>query len=123
MVIVAFGLAIFMQGLEIGIFPIGESLARDFAKKGSFVWLLLFAFFIGFSTKIAEPALIAIANKAAIISDGRIDAFMLRISVVLSVGFAIALGSYRIIVGHNIAFYIITGDIIVVSLTFFVTWE
>ena len=123
MVIVAFGLAIFMQGLEIGIFPIGESLARDFAKKGSFIWLLLFAFFIGFSTTIAEPALIAIANKAAIISDGRIDAFMLRISVALSVGFAIALGSYRIIVGHNIAFYIISGYIIVVSLTFFVPPE
>ena len=123
MVIVAFGLAIFMEGLEIGIFPIGESLARDFAKKGSFFWLMLFAFLIGFSTTIAEPALIAIANKAAIISQGRIDAFMLRLSVALSVGFAIALGSYRIIVGHNIAFYIVSGYIVVVLLTFFVPPE
>ncbi|MDQ1325750.1 MAG: hypothetical protein QG564_874, partial [Campylobacterota bacterium] len=66
--IVAVGLALFIRGLELGIFPIGESLAVDFAKKGSLFWLLLFAFTIGFSTTIAEPALIAIANKAAIIS-------------------------------------------------------
>ncbi|MEZ4694668.1 MAG: DUF1538 family protein [Aliarcobacter sp.] len=36
LVIVAIGLAIFLQGLEIGVFPIGEGLARDFAKSG---WL------------------------------------------------------------------------------------
>lgn len=75
--IVATGLALFIRGLEIGIFPVGENLANDFAKKGSIFWLLLFAFLIGFSTTIAEPALIAIAQKASVISDGRIDAFFL----------------------------------------------
>ena len=63
--IVAVGLTIFIQGLEIGIFPIGESLAHEFAAKGSVLWLLIFAFAIGFSTTIAEPALIAIAKKAS----------------------------------------------------------
>ena len=66
--IVAVGLALFIRGLELGIFPIGENLAIDFAKKGSVFWLLLFAFTIGFSTTVAEPALIAIADKAAAIS-------------------------------------------------------
>ena len=64
LLIVAVGLALFIRGLEIGIFPIGEALAHDFAKKGSLFWLLAFAFLIGFATTIAEPALIAIANKA-----------------------------------------------------------
>ena len=123
LVIVAVGLAIFMQGLEIGIFPIGESLAHEFAQKGSVFWLLLFAFLIGFSTTVAEPALIAIANKASLISQGRIDSEMLRITVALSVGFAIALGSYRIIVGHPIHYYIITGYILTVVLTNFVPPE
>ncbi len=117
--IVTFGLAVFIRGLELGIFPIGENLATDFAKKGSFFWLLLFAFLIGFSTTIAEPALIAIAKKAAIISDGRLDAFVLRIIVALSVGFAIALGVFRIIIGHPIQYYIIGGYVIVVLVTFF----
>jgi len=82
--IVAIGLALFIRGLELGIFPIGENLAVDFAKKGSTFWLLLFAFTIGFSTTVAEPALIAISDKAAVISNGLIDAFWLRMTVVQS---------------------------------------
>ncbi|SNZ09922.1 Protein of unknown function [Persephonella hydrogeniphila] len=117
--IVVFGLAIFIQGLEVGIFPLGENLANEFAKKGSLFWLLLFSFFIGFSTTIAEPALIAIADKAEIISFGKIDAFWLRFTVALSVGLAIALGVLRIILGHPIQWYIIVGYIIVVLITFF----
>ena len=123
LVIVAVGLAVFIQGLEIGIFPVGENLAHEFAARGSLFWLLAFAFLIGFSTTIAEPALIAIAEKAAVISGGRIDAMMLRLTVALSVGFAIALGSFRIVTGHPIHFYIITGYIIVVVLTYFVPAE
>jgi hypothetical protein len=121
--IVAVGLAVFIQGLEVGIFPIGENLAQEFAAKGSIFWLLLFSFLIGFSTTIAEPALMAIADKAAVISGGRIDATMLRITVALSVGFAIALGAFRILTGHPIHFYIISGYVIVVLLTFFVPPE
>ena len=117
--VVAFGLAIFIQGLEVGIFPLGENLANEFARKGSLFWLLLFAFLIGFSTTIAEPALIAIAEKAQVISGGKIDAFWLRFTVALSVGFAILLGVLRIILGHPIHYYIIVGYIIVVLITFF----
>ena len=123
LLIVAIGLAIFIQGLEIGIFPIGENLAHEFAAKGSVIWLLVFAFAIGFSTTIAEPALIAIAKKAQVISLGRIDADILRLTVALSVGCAIALGSLRIITGHPIHLYIITGYVIVVVFTFFVPAE
>jgi hypothetical protein len=123
LIIVAIGLALFIRGLEIGIFPIGENLATDFAKKGSVFWLLLFAFTIGFSTTVAEPALIAIADKAALISEGRVDAFFLRMTVALSVGFAIALGTLRILLGHPIQYYIITGYIIVVGVTFFAPKE
>lgn len=123
LVIVAVGLALFIRGLELGIFPIGENLATDFAKKGSLFWLLLFAFTIGFATTVAEPALIAIADKAAVISEGKIDAFFLRMTVALSVGFAIALGTFRILVGHPIQYYIITGYILVVVITFFAPKE
>jgi hypothetical protein len=121
--IVAIGLALFIRGLELGIFPIGEGLAVDFAKKGSVFWLLLFAFTIGFSTTVAEPALIAIADKAALISNGLIDAFWLRMTVALSVGFAIALGTLRILLGHPIAYYIVSGYILVVVITFFAPVE
>lgn len=121
--IVAFGLAVFIRGLEIGIFPIGENLAHDFAAKGSLGWLLLFAFMIGFSTTVAEPALIAIADKASAVSSGQIDAFWLRITVAFSVGCAIALGAYRIVAGHPIHYYIISGYVLVVLVTFFAPKE
>jgi nitrogen regulatory protein PII len=123
MIIVGIGLAIFLQGLEIGIFPVGEGLARDFAKSGSTMWIMVFAFAIGFGTTIAEPALAVIADKAAAISSGRIDANTLRYVVAGSVGFAILLGVYRIIKGHPIHYYIIGGYIAVVSVTFFAPKE
>jgi len=121
--IVAVGLALFIRGLELGIFPIGEGLAVDFARKGSVFWLLTFAFTIGFSTTVAEPALIAIADKAALISHGLVDAFWLRMTVAFSVGFAIALGTLRILLGHPVAYYIISGYILVVIITFFAPKE
>ncbi|MGA1931929.1 DUF1538 domain-containing protein [Arcobacter sp. YIC-464] len=121
--IVGVGLAIFLQGLEIGIFPVGEGLAKNFAKHGSMAWVLFFGFLIGFGTTIAEPALAVIADKAASISSGRIDATMLRLVVAGSVGFAIFLGVYRIYKGHPIHYYIIVGYLLVVSVTFFAPKE
>jgi len=123
LLIVAVGLAIFLQGLEIGIFPVGDGLAQGFAKSGSTVWILIFGFLIGFGTTIAEPALAVIADKAASISSGRIDANMLRYVVALSVGFAILLGVFRIIKGHPIHYYIIVGYVLVVGVTFFAPQE
>ncbi|WP_294964184.1 DUF1538 domain-containing protein [Sulfurimonas sp.] len=117
--IVGVGLAIFLLGLEVGIFPVGEGLASDFAHKGSTGWIVLFAFMIGFGTTVAEPALLVIADKAAGISSGRIDAFVLRMVVAFSVGFAIVLGVWRIIKGHPIHYYIITGYVLVVAATAF----
>lgn len=121
--IVAIGLAVFLLGLEVAIFPVGENLASDFAHKGSTFWIMLFAFMIGFGTTIAEPALYVIAQKAAAISSGRIDAEVLRIVVAFSVGFAIVLGAWRIITGHPIQYYIITGYILVVATTAFAPHE
>ena len=59
--LVVAGLTLFVQGLEMGLFPIGESMAHALARKGSIFWLLCFAFALGFSTTVAEPALIAVA--------------------------------------------------------------
>jgi nitrogen regulatory protein PII len=121
--IVGVGLAVFLLGLEVGIFPVGEGLASDFANKGSTFWIITFAFLIGFGTTIAEPALYVVAEKAASISSGRIDADVLRIVVALAVGFAIVLGVWRIIKGTPIHYYIISGYILVVATTAFAPHE
>ena len=63
-VFVMLGLAIFIRGLEMALFPLGEALAHAFARKGSLFWLLSFAFGLGFGTTVAEPALIAVSGEA-----------------------------------------------------------
>lgn len=125
---VVIGLMLFVEGLTIGLFPIGENLSYALAKKGSLFWLLTFSFLLGFSTTIAEPALIAIAKEAARIAvDGGLlaaekqqsYAFGLRLSVALSVGLAILIGIYRIIKGWPIYYLIIGGYVLVMIMTFF----
>ena len=126
--LVVAGLTLFVQGLEMGLFPIGEAMARALARKGSLFWLLSFAFALGFSTTVAEPALIAVASEAAKIAgqEGLIDpgpdslkqyAFGLRMSVAFSVGLAILIGVMRIIRGWPIHYLIIGGYIIVMLMT------
>lgn len=121
--IVGVGLSVFLMGLEIGVFPLGERLAQNFAQNQRIYWLLLFGFLIGFGTTVAEPALIVVAEKAAAISSGRIDATALRMVVAFSVGLAIFLGVWRIIKGHAIHHYIISGYLLVIIITFFAPKE
>lgn len=131
---VILGLTLFVQGLEQGLFPIGESMAYAFAKKGSVTWLLIFAFCLGFGTTVAEPALIAIANEAAnIASKGNMIAHTseakasyalgLRLTVALSVGFAILVGVLRIIKGWPLHYLIICGYVGVLIITPFAPAE
>lgn len=119
LMLVAVGLAFFLRGLELGIFPLGEDLSQQLAKMRTRTWIIVFAFVIGFATTVAEPALIAIANKAAVISGGEIDAFTLRLVVAFSVGSAIVLGVVRIILDHPIHWYIIVGYCLVLLATIF----
>ena len=127
-VLVIVGLMLFVQGLEMGLFPIGETLAVAFAQKGSLVWLLIFAFGLGFSTTVAEPALIAITQEAAevaalgnIISPAESArtsyALGLRLTVAVSVGLAIAIGIIRILRGWPVHYLMIAGYMIVILMT------
>jgi len=133
-VFVVVGLSLFIYGLNMGLFPIGEAMAYAFASKGSLLWLLLFAFALGFGTTVAEPALIAVASEAAIVAaNGNMIensqqsissyAFGLRMTVAVSVGFAIVLGVFRIIKGWPIQYLMIGGYIGVMIMTIFAPEE
>lgn len=119
LLIVVLGVALFLQGLELGVFPIGRTLANEFAAKGSVSWLMIFGFCIGFSAVIAEPALIAVADQASTVSNGRIDSLTLRLLVASSVGAVIALGVFRIIFALPLHWFMIGGYATVVLVTFF----
>ena len=128
--LVVAGLTFFIRGLEMGLFPIGENMAYGFARKGSLFWLLIFSFALGFGTTVAEPALISVAAEASNVAalEHMIDdtqkakdkyALGLRITVAVSVGFAILLGVLRILKGWPIHYMIAGGYILIVILTGF----
>ena len=131
---VVLGLTFFIHGLEQGLFPIGESMATAFARKGSLFWLIVFAFALGFGTTVAEPALIAVAAEAASVAaqGGMIEATDaakrsyasgLRYTVTFSVGLAIVIGVVRILKGWPVQWLIIGGYVLVVIMTMFAPRE
>lgn len=127
-ILVVVGLTFFVYGLEMGLFPIGESMAFAFARKGNIMWLILFAFALGFGTTVAEPALIAVSKKAARIAaqggviettDAAIKQYAqgLKFTVAFSVGLAAVIGVLRIIRGWSIQWIIMGGYVLVVIMT------
>jgi len=132
--LVIVGLALFVVGLDIGLFPLGEALAEEFARKGSLVWLLVFAFALGFGTTVAEPALIAVTREGAraAAEAGLIEnlpaavkryALHVRLTVALSVGVAIVLGVLRILRGWSLPMIVVGGYVLVMVMTFFAPKE
>jgi hypothetical protein len=127
-ILVVVGLAFFIFGLRVALFPIGEGLAHSLAKKGSVFWLFTFAFVLGFGTTIAEPALLAVASEA---SEVAVDAGViaatdaarsnfalgLRLVVAFSVGVALLIGVFRILANWSLPVMIIGGYVLVVLAT------
>lgn len=120
------GLAVFIRGLELALFPLGESLADAFANKGNLFWLLLFSFSLGFGSTVAEPALIAVSAEAArvmagigAVSEAGQDAYAdaLRYTVAAAVGTSLVIGVMRILKGWPIQYLIIGGYLLVVAMT------
>lgn len=131
---VLIGITFFLLGLEQALFPVGRSMAGQLTDPEflqsvrlsvgelqwmDYYWVYIFAFAVGAGTTIAEPALIAVAMKANEVSGGAIGVFGLRAAVALGVAFGLALGTYRIVVGVPMHYFIITGYVIVVIQTFF----
>ena len=133
LVFVLLGLALFLQGLELALFPLGRLMAEqltipsfivgegvetivEFDWKDYF-WVYVFAAAIGFATTVAEPALIAVSIKANHVSGGTITVNGLRFAVAVGVAAGVALGTFRIVTGTPLHWYIISGYVIVIIQT------
>lgn len=125
---VVLGLTLFMMGLELSLFGIGQAMASQLTIESfigpaserewySYYWVYLFAAAVGFSTAIAEPALIAVAQKAEEQSGGALRSGPLRIAVAIGVSLGITLGVFRIVTGGPIHWYIIGGYVVVMLQT------
>jgi hypothetical protein len=135
MFFVVVGLSLFLLGLEQALFPIGKIMAAqltdpafihgqietvsDVLQWQDYKWVYLFAAAIGFASTIAEPALMAVAIKARDVSGGAIGVTGLRVAVALGVAIGVSLGSFRIITGTPLHYYIICAYIVVIVQTLF----
>ncbi len=133
LVFVVLGLTLFLRGLQLALFPLGRLMAEQltaphFILDGSigmltsvhwadYWWVYLFAAAIGFSTTIAEPALMAVAMKVNKVSGGTITVFGLRIAVAVGAGLGVTLGVLRIITGTPLHWFIIGGYVLVIIQT------
>ena len=135
MVFVLFGLALFLQGLEMALFPLGRLMAAQLtapefifgietgtgvnAAWADYLWVYAFAGAIGFATAVAEPAVLAVAIKANQVSGGTITVRGLRTAVAIGVAVGVALGTFRIVTGTPLHWYIISGYVVVIIQTAF----
>ena len=135
LIYVLLGLSLFLVGLDEALFPLGKIMAQqltdpEFIKQGIFAagealhwrdyyWIYIFAFAIGFSTTVAEPSLIAVAIKARAVSGGAVGVWGLRIAVGLGVAIGIAIGTFRIVTGTPLHYYIIAGYCFVILQTLY----
>lgn len=130
---VVLGLALFLVGLEEALFPIGKLMAQQLTDPTfispsgdaggldwrDYYWVYLFAAAIGFATTIAEPALMAVGQKAQEVSGGAVDAWGLRIAVAIGVGLSISVGAFRIVTGTPLYMFMIAGYLVVIVQTMF----
>ncbi len=134
-VYVILGMVFFLVGLEEAIFPLGEIMAKQLTEPvfvlgagwqenllahwSDYGWVYVFAFAIGLSTTLAEPALIAVGMKAEKISAGAISAWGLRVAVSIGVAVGVMIGCFRIVTGTDLWVYIITAYVVVIVQTMF----
>ena len=131
-VYVVIGLVLFLIGLEEALFPLGKTMAAQLTDPAflglaegavahwlDYGWVYAFAAAIGFGTTIAEPSLLAVANKAGTVSGGTIKPWGLRIAVAVGVAVGVGLGAVRIVLGLPLHYLIMAGYVIVIVLTVF----
>jgi len=133
MLFVLLGLAMFLEGLELALFPLGRLMAHQLTLPSfifgisegpvpafswtDYMWVYFFAAAIGFATTIAEPALIAVAIKANQVSGGTVTVNGLRLAVAVGVAIGVALGTFRIVTGTPLHWYIVVGYMVVIIQT------
>ncbi len=125
------GLALFLVGLDQALFPLGSLMAEQLtalaqqaaaadatsADWRDYTMIYFFAASIGFATTVAEPALIAVCLKAGEVSGGALKPWGLRLAVAVGVALGVALGTFRIVTGTPLPYYIIAGYVVVVIQT------
>lgn len=112
------GLFLFLQGVKIGLLPMGEAVGSELPKHGSLFFLLFFAFVLGFAVTVAEPDVRVLAHQVEYVSNGMIGSNLLILTVALGVAFFVALAMLRIVFRVPIAWLYGVSYLIILALSY-----
>ncbi len=126
--IVAAGLMFFMEGLRLGLMPLGEIIGSILPRNSGMPIILLFAFLLGAGATFAEPAIAVLkAAGSGVLPDkapllySLLNDFsgQLVSSVGIGVGLAVMLGVLRFFYAWPLKFLAIPAVLILLVLSFY----
>lgn len=114
--IVAIGLMFFMEGLRLGLMPLGETIGAVLPRNSSLPIILGFAFLLGVGATFAEPAIAVLRSAGAGVQPEQAPllysllndfANQLVTVVGIGVGVAVLLGILRFFLGWSLKWFIL----------------
>jgi len=124
--VVVIGLTFFMEGLRVGLMPLGETLGAVLPRNSSLPVILGFSFVLGLGATFAEPAIAVLRAAGAGVhpADAPLLYSLLNdfsdqlvASVSVGVGCAVLLGVLRFFYGWPLKYLIIPGVGCLIALT------
>lgn len=125
-VTVAAGLMFFMEGLRLGLMPLGENIGTVLPRKAKLPVILLFALLIGIGATFAEPAISVLRAAGSGVDPERAPllfsllndfAGQLVAAVGVGVGIAVVLGVMRFFYGWSLKVLVIPAVLVLSALT------
>ena len=129
---VVIGLAIFMEGLKVGLMPFGEALGLSLPARATLTVVLLVVFLLGIGVTFAEPAIGALQTAGSLVDPAKAPylyalltrwATALVLAVGVGVGAAACLGTLRSIFGWSLKPLIYTTLVPVLALTVYLSLD
>ena len=103
------GLVLFLTGANVGFMPIGQYLGENLAGS-SYSWLLIpIGMLIGYFIVSAEPAVHVLKQQVETITEGKISAKALGLSLALGVAASVGIAMIRVLTGVSILWFLIPG--------------
>jgi len=117
--LVMLGFLLFLQGVKVGLLPMGEMVGAELPKRAGLPLILLTAFLLGFFVTVAEPDVRVLSHQVDLVSQGEIGKNLLIATVALGIGIFVCIAMLRIILGIPIAYLLAGSYLAVLALSFF----
>lgn len=130
--VIVFGLAFFMEGLFLGLMPLGETIGLKLPRKASLPGILAFSLILGIGVTFAEPAIGVLQTAGSSVKawDAPLlylmlnkDAMLLKWAVALGVGLAVVAGMLRFMFNLSLKTYLYVGVPLALGLSLWASFE